>query len=342
MKPASQLMFALLTLMLVLAGMPAALSAPGGGGGQPASHVVAQAKSESDADRFAELVKGGNAAKSKGMYRDAEKLLKEAVDVGLAARVSKAEMLVPLNNLAGTYMQLGKLSEAEATYKEVLSTLEELKMRNNMSYATVLDNLAQVYSRKGDLTQCEDMQREAIEIYGKSDNPNARQEQAIAMANLAQTYVDEKKYALAESSFRAALKTLEELAPDSPMVAILLDNYSALYRKQGKPGEALELQERSVKLLEKTLGRNHPEMAIALSNVAFTYKTMHRDAEAKDCLQRALEINEKAFGASSEQATASLKRLISFLKETDKPAEAKQYELRLLQSGGTISPPHKP
>ncbi len=349
MNSVSRIEVALLALVLGLSCSPLSLSAPVSA--QPAKpvdvqrrapQVVAQTKSEPDAGKFAELVRSGSLAKSRGMYREAEKLLKEAVDIGLATKLEKAQMLVPLNNLAGTYMQLGKLTEAEATYKDVLTALEELNMRQNMSYATVLDNLGQVYSRKGDLTQCEQMQREAIEIYAKSDNPNARQEQAIAMANLAQTYVEEKKYALAESNFRTALKTLEDLAPESPTVAILLDNYSALYRKQGKFAEALEQQERAVKLLEKTLGRNHPEVAIALSNIAFTYSKLHRETEARDCLDRALEINEKAFGANSVPATASLKRIIEFLRSTDKVSEAKQYELRLLQAGGTISVPHKP
>ncbi len=350
MKSVSRIKVAFLAFVLVLVCAPVSLSAPAASS-SPAStptvqrrapQVVAQAKSEPDAERFNELVRSGGIAKSRGMYREAEKLLKEAVDIGLATKVEKTQMLVPLNNLAGTYMQLGKLTEAEATYKDVLGALEELKMRHNMSYATVLDNLGQVYSRKGDLVQCEQMQREAIEIYAKSDNPNARQEQAIAMANLAQTYVEEKKFALAESNFRAALKTLEDLDPDSSIVAILLDNYSALYRKQGKFAEALEQQERAVKLLEKTLGRNHPEVAIALSNIAFTYTKLHRETEAKDCLERALEINEKAFGTNSAPATASLGRMIAFLRSTNKASEAKQYELRLLQAGGTISVPHKP
>lgn len=315
---------------------------------------IAQAKTSSTSAnktvpaKFKELVDKGAAAKTQGQYRDAERYLKEAIDAGQASGVTRDLMLVPLNDLAGTYRHLNKLTEAEATYKDVLKLLTELNATASIGYATVLDNLAQVYSLQGDLQQCEKMQKEAIAIYSKSSDVRAKNEKAIAMANLAQTYVDEKKYGEAESAFKEALAVFEEIAPESPQIAILYDNYAGLYRKQEKPIEALVLQEKALKLLEKGLGKGHPEVAIALVNISQTYFTLGRNPEAEQALKRSLEINERVFGASSEQTADTLYKLIKFYKVTGRPSDAKQFEARLMQSGtapvrnSPVPIPHKP
>jgi tetratricopeptide (TPR) repeat protein len=310
-----------------------------------APNAVSDKVAKPTAEEFQTAAARGRAAKEQGLYRDAEALLKNAVDMGRAAELPKKALLIPLNDLAGAYRHLGKLDQAETAYQEVLQILTDLDGANAVGYATVLDNLAQVYAMQGKLAQCEKMQKESIVIYGKSPDPRAKREKAIVIANLAQTYIDQKKYVEAESAFKDALALLDEMDPDSPQVAILYDNYSQLYRKQGKPEEAVAMQEKALKLLEKGLGKNHPEVAIALNNIAGTYYDLDRKPEAEQSLKRALEINEKVFGAESRQATNSLSSLVNFLRKCGKENDAARYEARQLadpRSKPILPPPNKP
>lgn len=331
---------------LLIATVPLPLSADEKGAtDSKAPSAVSEKQAEEIVHKFQETAARGRAAKEQGQYREAEVLLKAAVDQAKTMEFPQKALLVPLNDLAGTYRHLGKLDHAQIAYKEVLQILNNLDGKNSVGYATVLDNLAQVYALQGKLDLCEQMQKESIYIYGKSPDPRAKVEKAIVVANLAQTYIEEKKYVEAESAFKDALELFEEMDPDSPQVAILYDNYSQLYRKQNKPKEALVMQEKAVKLLEKGLGKNHPEVAIALNNIAGTYYDVDRKAEAEQALKRALEINEKVFGAESKQATASLASLVNFLRKCGKESDAAQYEARMPAdptAGTSLRVPHKP
>jgi tetratricopeptide (TPR) repeat protein len=70
-------------------------------------------------------------------------------------------------------------------------------------------------------------------------------------------------------------------------VATILNNLAALYYDQGRYAEAEPLYNRTLKILEKTLGENHPYFAIALNNYAVLLRKLNRDAEAKEVESRA-------------------------------------------------------
>ena len=79
-------------------------------------------------------------------------------------------------------------------------------------------------------------------------------------------------------------------------MAISLNNLAALYSAQGKYAEAEPLYQRSLRIREKALGREHPDIALSLNNLATLYNNQGKYAEAEPLFQRSLAIHEKVFG----------------------------------------------
>ena len=68
---------------------------------------------------------------------------------------------------------------------------------------------------------------------------------ATVLANLAELYSDEGKYAQAEPLYRRALAIREKvLGPEHPAIAPLLANYATLLRATGRQEEAASLEAR--------------------------------------------------------------------------------------------------
>ena len=66
----------------------------------------------------------------------------------------------------------------------------------------------------------------------------------------------------------------DELGPDHPTTAILLNNLAELYRVQGNYIAAEPLYRRSLAIGIKALGPEHPDVARSLNNLAVLYHQM--------------------------------------------------------------------
>ena len=69
---------------------------------------------------------------------------------------------------------------------------------------------------------------------------------AVSLANLAEVYAAQRKYAQAEPLFVRSLAIVEKLCgPDAPETARSLGDLAAFYRASGKPKKAAELEKRA-------------------------------------------------------------------------------------------------
>jgi len=71
-----------------------------------------------------------------------------------------------------------------------------------------------------------------------------------------------------------------------------LENLAMLYQAQGKYTEAQPLFERSLAMMEKTLGPEHPDLMESLKNYTALLQKMGRDAEAAKIEARLLAIRK--------------------------------------------------
>ena len=102
---------------------------------------------------------------------------------------------------------------------------------------------------------------------------------------------EQGNYTKAEKLWVAALKEAEKFGPQDPRLATGLNNLAALYRAQGKYGEAEPFYKRALAIREKVLGPDHPDVATSLNNLAGLYETQGKYGEAEPLYKRSLAIS---------------------------------------------------
>ncbi len=85
----------------------------------------------------------------------------------------------------------------------------------------------------------------------------------------------------------------EELGPDHPITATVLDNLAQFNLAQGNYAEAEPLFKRSLAIGEKALGPEHPDVAQSLENYAALLRKTGRADEAAEMDARAKAIRAK-------------------------------------------------
>ena len=101
-----------------------------------------------------------------------------------------------------------------------------------------------------------------------------------------------------------------------------------LYSNQGRFDQAEPLLQRSLRIGENTLPREHPNIASILNNLAGLYSEQGRHSDAEPMYQRALAIREKAFGPVHPDVATSLENYAILLRKTGRRAEAASLETR--------------
>ena len=124
------------------------------------------------------------------------------------------------------------------------------------------------------------------------------------------------RYSEAEPYAKEALRLgTEELGPNDPTTAALLDNLALLYEAQGRYAEAEPLYRRSLAIREKALGPEHPDVAGSLENYAALLRRTARADEAER-----MEARAKAIRAAFQELAASdvVKIIITYYESESK------------------------
>ncbi len=185
----------------------------------------------------------------------------------------------------------------------------ELLGQDHPDYATVLNNLAELYQASGNHARAEPMLRESLAITKQAlgtDHPDY----ATSLNNLAGLYDLMGDYARAEPMFREALAIRKEaLGADHPAYAAGLNNLAGLYREMGDFVRAEPMHREALAIKKNALGADHPGYAAGLNNLALLYGTMGDYARAEPMLREALAIRKKALGADHPDYALSLNNL---------------------------------
>jgi len=153
----------------------------------------------------------------------------------------------------------------------------------------------------------------------------------LALNNLAELYLAQRKYADAEPLFQRSLAIKENaLGPDNPAVAAALTSLAELYFEQGKYAEAEPLYQRALHIDEKALGADDPGVASALNSLAGLYSEQGKYAEAESLYERSLAIREKLLGPDHPEVAAALNNLSTLEQLEGKYGEAEQHLQRAL------------
>ena len=232
------------------------------------------------------------------------------------------DLATSLNNLAGSYDELGDDVKAEELYRTALETVLGRHGKDDPYVATEFNNLAGIYRDRGDYIRAIDAYRRSLELYRRQPQPEAAKV-ASALHNLAVTTSYLGQDAEAEKFYREALRLrLANLGPEHPAVASSLLGLAGLLEAKGDMVEAQKLFERALSIRRKKLGDDHPDVATALSNFAEFLRKQNQFAESERLHREALAIRERKLGADSVFVAHSLHNLAGLLRELNRDDDA--------------------
>lgn len=254
------------------------------------------------------------------------------------------EKAAHLLNMAGMYCYYrGQYSDAEALYKQAVLMFERMTGPDDSSFATYLNNLAELYRVQGKYADADPLHHRSLAIREKVLGPE-HIDVANTLNNLALLKNDQGKYEEAEPLHHRALAIKEKaLGSDHPSVATNLNNLAMLYYAQGKYAEAEPLFSRALAIHEKILGPEHPTLATGLNNLAALYRAQGKYLEAEPLYKRSLTIRENSLGQNHPDVAGSLNNFALFYYARGNYIEAERLferSLKILQDALGLNHPN--
>jgi tetratricopeptide (TPR) repeat protein len=144
-----------------------------------------------------------------------------------------------------------------------------------------------------------------------------------AAVSAASVLDDLARYAEAEPLLRDCQRLRESKSgPDSPRVAVVLNNLALLLKATNRLAEAEPLYRRALAIFQRSYGPDHPNVATDLNNLAGLLYATNRLAEAEPLYRRALAIDEHSYGPDHPDVARDLNNLALLLEATNRVAEA--------------------
>jgi tetratricopeptide (TPR) repeat protein len=179
--------------------------------------------------------------------------------------------------------QAGNLVEAEKLY---LAAIEQAKQSNDPGLATALNNLAQLYSRMGQVNKAIERMKEALTVAETTYGPGDYRV-AMDVSNLAMIYEMGHQDSEAEKCFKRGLEILENLPePQRSGRFIILNNLSSLYLRQKRYPEIEALLKPAIEELENSPQPKGNELANLRHRLSIVYEREGKQNESEELESR--------------------------------------------------------
>jgi len=170
---------------------------------------------------------------------------------------------------------------------------------------------------------------------------------ALAQESLWEKYIvagnslrAQAKYNEAEKSYLDAVHEAEKWG--DPRLGKALNFLASVYFDQGRYAEAEPLLQRSIVILEKTLGPDHPDVATTLKELFRIRRTQSQFVEAEALCHRVIAICQKALGPEHPLLASGLNNLGALYLDQGKFAEAELYFRQALSIWEKAGGPNHP
>jgi eukaryotic-like serine/threonine-protein kinase len=233
----------------------------------------------------------------KAEYGEAAQLLREAVEIERSVQgADSSSFIVCLHNLAGAYIDMGDLTDAERTERQSLATGRKLWGNDHPDLIYPLNNLAWILLEEKNWKAAKPILEEELEI-GRKHLPHSAL-YITAAANWGR-YLEEKgNYAGAEKSFREALQQFTHLSgPSSWSTAKVLGYLGHTKLDDHHYSAAAQFFSRETEITKTLGGVDHPLYATSLLDVAQAKLAAGDAKQAEPLIRQALAIREKKFRA---------------------------------------------
>ncbi len=264
----------------------------------------------------------GEAFRAAGNYSAAVRAFRSALTIAERSNVTDAQLIALDDALAETYAEAGQFAESEAAYRRALGLVEKNEGQASLDYAVLLSSMA-VLPTQAPLPE------EQIRLLRNAIAMNARigsvQKLAIVRGCLALILKKQKRYREEESLLLEALADLSSQTPPNPhLQGAFLNNLALLRLEQGRNEESIDLQQKSIRVLEAALGQEHPSLVVPFNNLAITYFKVGRLAEANLTYQRAIDICRNTLGEDHLDYAVLLENDAVVLRKLGRKRDAKK------------------
>ncbi|MFJ8787296.1 tetratricopeptide repeat protein [Streptomyces sp. NPDC102476] len=233
-------------------------------------------------------------------------------------------------NLASSYRQVGRTSEAIALAELVLADCERLLDDEHPGTSTARGNLASSYWQAGRTSEAITLLERVVADYGRllgDEHPST----LTARGNLASSYWHAGRTSEALTLELHVLADCERLLGDEhPNTLAARANLAYSYRQAGRTSEAITLLEQVVADSERLLGDEHPNTLAARANLALSYRQAGRTSEAITLLEQVVADRERLLGDEHPNTLAARGNLALSYRRAGHTSEAITLEERVL------------
>ena len=120
---------------------------------------------------------------------------------------------------------------------------------------------------------------------------------------------DEQRYEEAGDAYVASLKAAERQGLEDPRVAASLNSLALLYYAQRKYKLAETLYQRSIRVIEQSMGPESAQLAIALENLAELYRVQQKFEQVGPVYEEVVDVLARAHGEDHDSRRDPLTKL---------------------------------
>jgi CHAT domain-containing protein len=221
---------------------------------------------------------------------------------------SQINLAKVINDVAGLYYTMGRLTQAESLYVEAQNICLKFDRKDNF-FGSILNNLAAVYDEKGDLLRAEKYYLQAIETRKKilgEYHPAV----AESLNNLGLLYLLKGDYAKAKEHVNQSIKIYELSGEYHANYASCLNSLAMIYDQVGDYVKAQGLYLQAHSICRQKLGPTHHIIANSANNLAESYRKTGQHSIAEKLLLEALDVCKNSLGENHPTYARILNNLI--------------------------------
>ncbi len=224
-----------------------------------------------------------------GLYAESERCYRRAITLLAAVGPSDASLLRVRCNLLSLYIELNRLSAADALVAHIGDVNRAGLIANAEDRRLLYTNLAGYYLLRNRRSEARPMLLRALDISGAA----SPEQQAAILSNLGWLALKDGQYTAAVAYQSRALGVLEGANGTGPALARMLASLGSACERAGRAAEAESAFVRAISAAEKSLPELHPVWVTLLSEYSAMLRRHGRKAEARPLEKRARAIEEQ-------------------------------------------------
>jgi eukaryotic-like serine/threonine-protein kinase len=201
--------------------------------------------------------------------------------------------LAATNNLAISYVGLGRHADAVNLFKEVLDLRRTNLGSDDPETLRTMNNLAQGYSFLGQHADATDLHEKTFKLMKDKLGPKDP-DTLKCMSNLAHDYLDVGRLGDAVKLHEASVALHEAtFGPDDRDTLLCVTGLATAYAKTGRREVALRLRKDILKRQELSLGPRHADTLDSMNNLANSYGDMGQHVDALALHEKTLALRKE-------------------------------------------------